>query len=210
MNAPKDKFRSYDKREAVYFRTTSGEFGALSNMAPDFPIRLMGVRIPTAEALYQACRFPDLPDVQRLIIDQPSPMTAKMKSKKYRDRTRSDWDKVRANVMRWCLRAKLEHNWDRFGHILERTGQRPIVEESTKDDFWGAKPQDNGLLIGQNVLGRLLMELREEYRDAGSERAIRYPSIPHFLLFGEALERSSLERQLSDGPQESFDYGKAT
>lgn len=212
MSAPKDKQRTYEKGEVVYFRTTTGEFGALSNMAPDYPIRLMGIRIPTAEALYQACRFPDLPDVQRLIIDQPSPMTAKMKSKKYRDRTRNDWDKVRANVMRWCLRAKLENNWARFGDILSRTGQRPIVEESTKDDFWGAKPQDGGLLVGQNVLGRLLMELREEYRDASSGRtgAIRYPSIPHFLLFGEQLEPSSLESQLFECSQESFDYGKAT
>ena len=59
MTASEDKLRTYVKKEVIFFRTTTGEFGPLSNMAPDFPIFLLGVRISTAEALYQACRFPD-------------------------------------------------------------------------------------------------------------------------------------------------------
>lgn len=191
MAAPSDKIRVYPKKEVIFFRTTSGEFGPLSNMAPQYPIIVSGLRIPTAEALYQACRFPDEPEIQKLIIDQTSPMTAKMKSKKYRDRTREDWDNVRVNVMRWCLRAKLSQNWRRFGAVLEKTGNKPIVEESNKDDFWGAKPQGDGTLIGQNVLGRLLMELRQQFREVVAERLLElpYPKIPHFLLLGEPLDR---------------------
>ncbi|MBI3699176.1 MAG: NADAR family protein [Afipia sp.] len=193
MAASEDKLRTYLKNDVVFFRTTTGEFGPLSNMAPDYPIFVSGVRIPTAEALYQACRFPDDPDVQRLIIDQMSPMTAKMKSKKYRDRTREDWDEVRVNVMRWCLRVKLENNWERFGYVLDKTGDRPIVEESTKDEFWGAKPKEDGFLVGKNVLGRLLMELRERFRDVRDGRAseLKYPKVSHFLLFSVPLEPST-------------------
>lgn len=193
MASSEDKRRIYVKKEVVFFRTTTGEFGPLSNMAPDFPIFLMGVRIATAEALYQACRFPDDPEIQRLIIDQASPMTAKMKSKKYKERTRRDWDNVRVNIMRWCLRIKLQNNWTRFGAVLERTGQSQIVEESTKDDFWGAKPQDDGTLAGMNVLGRLLMELREQFREVKSGHAheIKYPDVPHFYLFGRPIEVTS-------------------
>jgi ribA/ribD-fused uncharacterized protein len=206
MSASKDQMRTYNKREVAFFRTTTGEFGPLSNMAPDFPIFLVGVRILTVEALYQACRFPDYPDVQRLIIDQTSPMTAKMKSKKYRERTRSDWDDVRVNVMRWCLRVKLENNWQRFGEVLERTGTRPIVEESTKDSFWGAKPQDDGTLFGMNVLGRLLMELRERFRDVNEGRAqeIKYPTVPHLLLFGQPLEAKSRKTETVTAIQASM------
>lgn len=171
MAVKEDKQRSYIKKEVIFFRTTTGEFGPLSNMAPDFPIFVIGVRIPTAEALYQACRFPDEPDIQRIIIDQMSSMTAKMKSKKYRDRTREDWDNVRVNVMRWCLRLKLLQNWSRFGEVLEKTGDKPIVEESTKDAFWGAMPKEDGKLVGMNVLGRLLMELREQYNDVKAGRS---------------------------------------
>jgi ribA/ribD-fused uncharacterized protein len=193
MAANKEKLRTYVKKEVVSFRTTTGEFGPLSNMAPDFPIVVMNVRIPTAEALYQACRYPDEPEVQRLIVDQPSPMTAKMKSKKYRGRTRKDWDDVRVNVMRWCLRAKLSQNWARFGAVLDKTREKPIVEESTKDDFWGAKPKDDGTLVGVNVLGRLLMELRQQYHEvqSGQVDELQYPTISHFLLFGRPLDKVS-------------------
>jgi ribA/ribD-fused uncharacterized protein len=186
-----DQMRSYVKRDVVFFRTTTGEFGPLSNMAPHFSIFLLGTRIQTAEALYQACRFPDDPEIQRIIIDQPSPMTAKMKSKKYRTHTRTDWDSVRVSVMRWCLRAKLSQNWVRLGAVLEKTKDTPIVEESTKDDFWGAKPQDDGTLRGRNVLGRLLMELRQEYRavEEGRLEGLKFPSIAQFRLFGTPLEQ---------------------
>lgn len=188
--ADEKNIRSYVKKDVVCFRMTTGAFGPLSNMAPNFPIFLLKVRILTAEALYQACRFPDDPDVQRLIVDQMSPMTAKMKSKKYRGRTRHDWDQVRVNVMRWCLRIKLMQNWSRFGSILERSEELPIVEESKKDAFWGAKPKEDGTLVGMNVLGRLLMELRQEYKQvkSGQLGGLNFPTVPHFLLFGEELE----------------------
>ncbi len=201
MAVSEDKLRTYDKKEIIFFRTTAGEFGPLSNMAPDFPIFIQGIRIATAEALYQACRFPNDPDVQRLIIDQMSPMTAKMKSKKYRDRTRGDWDEVRVNIMRWCLRKKLQDNWQKFGHVLERSGGRPIVEESTKDSFWGAKPTENGLLVGMNVLGRLLMELRDQFRDVqeGRNKALKYPVVPGLLLFGNPLEATVHKRSEAAG-----------
>ena len=184
--------RTYIKSKAVVFRTTTGEFGALSNMAPDYPVIINGLRIPTIEALYQACRYPDFPEIQTVILDQMSPMTAKMKSKKYTDKTREDWERVRVSIMRWCLRTKLAQNWQRFGAILRKTDDKPIVEESTKDEFWGAKPNDDGTLIGMNVLGRLLMELRQEYKEieAGSRLSIEYPKVSHFFLLGKPLEAS--------------------
>ena len=106
--------RSYERQDSVVFCKTNEEFGGLSNMAPGFPLRVNGIDILTSEALYQACRFPHLPDVQRLIITQKSPMTAKMKSKPYRSQSRGDWDVVRVRIMRWCLRVKLAWNWTEF------------------------------------------------------------------------------------------------
>lgn len=181
--------RTYRKADAAVFRTTTGEFGPLSNMAPEYPLTINGIKIPTVEALYQACRYPDFPEIQAIIIDQMSPMTAKMKSKKYTQKTREDWERARVSIMRWCLRFKLAQHWSRFGAILRATGEKPIVEESVKDDFWGAKPQNDGTLVGMNVLGRLLMELRQEYQEieAGSRHSIGYPNVPHLLLLGRPL-----------------------
>jgi predicted NAD-dependent protein-ADP-ribosyltransferase YbiA (DUF1768 family) len=55
-----------------------------------------------------------MPDFQRMVIDETSPMTAKMKSKPYRKDSRPDWEDVRVQVMRWCLRVKLAQNWETF------------------------------------------------------------------------------------------------
>ena len=152
--------RTYRADDVVSFRKTAEAFGGLSNMAPGYPIQVAGMAVRTAEALYQACRFPHLPEVQRMIVAETSPMTAKMRSKPYRDRSRAQWDDIRIPIMKWCLRVKLAQNWTKFGDLLVRTGDRPIVEDSRKDDFWGAIRDERGDLHGRNVLGRLLMELR--------------------------------------------------
>lgn len=190
MTLLKAQKRVYEPSKVASFRTTREQFGGLSNMAPGFPIQVNRVRIRTLEALYQACRYPNRPDVQRLIVEQRSPMTAKMKGKRYLDHTRCDWGKIRVNVMRWCLRVKLAQNWRSFSELLLSTGDVPIVEESRRDDFWGAKPAD-GMLVGMNVLGRLLVELREELKepDHGYLRTVEPLLIPEFLLYGQPIGR---------------------
>ena len=181
--------RTYQRAESVVFLKTNEAFGGLSNMAGGFPLRVNGVRILTSEALYQACRFPHLPDVQRLIIEQRSPMTAKMKGKPHRSNSRGDWFQVRVKIMRWCLRVKLAQNWRKFSELLLETCDRPIVEQSRKDDFWGAKPVDDDTLVGMNVLGRLLMELREAVKTETRETLcfVESLAIPDFLLGGEPI-----------------------
>lgn len=189
-----NQLRTYRRMESVVFLKTDEPFGGLSNMAGGYPIHVNGVRILTSEALYQVCRFPHLPDVQRMIIGQISPMTAKMRSKPYRKDSRPDWDQVRVRIMRWCLRMKLANNWSTFSELLLRTGDRSIVEESRKDDFWGAKATGYGsTLVGMNVLGRLLMELREQVKQQGREAALDVapPSISQFLLLGRPIEVAS-------------------
>ena len=191
--------RHYRRDDVIAFRKTGETFGGLSNMAPGFPIMLLGHRIRTAEALYQACRFPHLPHIQRMILDETSPMTAKMRSKPYREESRPDWETVRVPIMKWCLRVKLAANWSSFSTLLLRTGDRPIVEDSRKDDFWGAKP-DADTLEGRNVLGRLLMELRTLLvTDPGELRIVKPVPIANFLLLQEPI--GIVEAQETSGHQ---------
>ncbi|WP_211232645.1 NADAR domain-containing protein [Marinobacterium litorale] len=184
------QIRVYDPAVSVVFLKTNERFGGLSNMAPGFPLRINGIPIRTSEALYQACRFPHMPDVQRRILDEHSPMTAKMRTKPFRSQSRPDWDNVRVKIMRWCLRVKLAQNWHTFSELLLATEDRPIVEQSRKDDFWGAKVTKNGTLVGMNVLGRLLMELREQLKseDPESLKIVEPPPIPEFMLFQKPIE----------------------
>ncbi|HEV7660943.1 MAG TPA: NADAR family protein [Allosphingosinicella sp.] len=193
--------RTYHRGDVIAFRKTNEVFGGLSNMAPGYPIRIFDVRIATAEALYQACRFPHLPEVQKLIIAQTSPMTAKMLTKPYRKDSRSDWDKVRIPIMKWCLKVKLVQNWSKFGALLLETGERAIVEDSRKDDFWGARPEEESLLRGRNVLGRLLMELRENLKATPETLETVLPvRIPDFMLFSQEIPTVILPLSRAEAP----------
>lgn len=171
---------------AVFFRTRE-EHGGLSNMSGGFPLVVNGIEIRSSEALYQTFRFPHMEAIQRSIIEQKSPMSSKMVTKPYRAQSRPDWDDIRVEAMRWTVRAKLAQNWAKFRGLLLATEQKPIIEKSNKDDFWGAKPQEDGTLKGQNVLGHLLMELRELVRSGPFIDRVEPPPIPGSLLYGEPI-----------------------
>jgi predicted NAD-dependent protein-ADP-ribosyltransferase YbiA (DUF1768 family) len=119
---------TYRCDECTAFRKTKEAFGGLSNMAAGYPLLVAGARPLTSEALCQCCRFPLLPDVQRLIIRQASPMAAKMVSKPHRSQTRPDWDDVRGEIMRWCQGVKLVQHCDTFGPLLLSTGAATFCE----------------------------------------------------------------------------------
>lgn len=189
---PKGAFelRVYRSSESAVFRKTKDRYGGLSNMAAGFPLVINGVRIRTSEALYQAFRFPDFPEIQELILREASPMTAKMQSKTHIGKTRPDWEEVKVQVMRWCLRVKLCQNWEKFTDALTETGEMPIVEFSTIDSFWGAAPTPDGAhLVGINVLGRLLMELRSLLNgpNPAALRTVPPPSIEGTLFLGRSI-----------------------
>ncbi|EOB4247426.1 NADAR family protein [Vibrio metschnikovii] len=181
--------KQYDIRNVAAFKKTTEQWGSLSNMAAGFPVVVNGVAIKSVEALYQACRFPHLPDVQKKILVQGSPMTAKMVGKPFREQSRSDWLSIRIQVMKWCLRVKLAQNWESFSSVLTQTEEMPIVELSNKDDFWGAKPVDKNIYVGVNALGRLLMQLREQVLSFEQEHFMIVPplKIDNFKLYGENI-----------------------
>lgn len=181
---------TYRRSECVVFLKVTDTFGAYSNMAPGFPLRVNGERIRTSEALYQACRFPDLPDVQRVILAQANPRIAKMKSKPHRKDARPDFEDVRVEIMWWALRVKLACNFKEFGRLLRASRDKVIVEQSARDGFWGAIPEDADTLTGQNILGQLLMHLRDiavDRKDREDPMMVDPPGIANFLLFGQPI-----------------------
>ena len=185
------EFNGVLRREcAVVFRVRE-QFGGLSNMANDFPLVVGQETLKSSEALYQACRYPHRPEWQREIMNAPHAMRAKMAAKRdgRRNDSRTDWDTVRVTVMRWCLRVKLENNFGEFFNLLKSTDERPIVERSRRDRFWGAVLEKDGVLRGQNTLGKLLVELRNEVvawmcapDDAEEWPGVTAPRIPTFCL----------------------------
>jgi len=183
--------RTYKTDTVCAFRKTKDRYGGLSNMASGYPIIVNGVKILTSEALYQSCRYPHIPNIQKKIISEKSPMSAKMVGKPFKSQTRSDWEEIKIDIMRWCLRVKLAQNFKIFGLALEETYGKLIVEDSSKDRFWGAiiSTTDPTLYEGTNALGRLLMELRKTYnsKDKYSLLIVPKPCIPNFKLYEESI-----------------------
>ncbi len=64
------------------------------------------------------------------------------------------------DAIKMCIQLKYEQNED-FRNELERTKGMYIVEGQKKGpDTWGAKLTDD-VYAGSNLMGRLLMELRD-------------------------------------------------
>lgn len=200
MNFEQNIFKEND---CCVFKKTKEKFGGLSNMAAGFNLKVNNVPILTTEALYQVCRFPHLPMIQTNILKQKSPMAAKMVGKPFRSESRPDWEEVKVDIMRWCLKVKLAQNYFNFSTLLDSTKDFSIVEDSNKDDFWGAirTKQDKGVLKGRNILGQLLEELRLFYRDNRNSMnlfVVEPLAIPDFKLLGKPIlqidERSTIRR----------------
>lgn len=203
----------YSLHDSLWFKKVDETNGMFSNMYGS-PVKVNGLTIPTSEALFQACRFPDYPEAQRDIINQKTPMSAKMKAKSYKKRgyTRPDWgddntstedNNLRIDVMRWCLRVKLAYNFSVFSALLLKNKTLPIVENAPKitHTFWGAYPVagNETVLRGQNVLGKLLMELRQEFLEALEKKNareflhVKVPDLHNFKLYGEEIK--SIDRR---------------
>jgi predicted NAD-dependent protein-ADP-ribosyltransferase YbiA (DUF1768 family) len=63
--------------------------------------------------------------------------------------------------MRDIIRAKVNQH-EYVKRKLMATGQRVLIENSWRDNFWGWGPNKDG----QNMLGKLWMEIRAELRKA--------------------------------------------
>lgn len=169
--APAFECHGLDTQRQVFFYEQ--DFYVLSNFSA-FSLTWYGHRFDTVEHAYHWMKFPTegSPDAETLaarqrllwkLADAPSAHEAFKLAQDHRDLRRPDWDDVKADIMRLLLRAKVEqHEYVR--RKLLATGDRELVENSWRDDFWGWGPNRTG----QNMLGKLWMEVRAELRGASS------------------------------------------
>ena len=182
--------KCYNKENVVFFWKTKAKNGEFSNMRRGFPISLNSYTFNSSESLYQALKFSYYPKIQELILNSKSPYESKVISRSYDSMVRSDWNEIRVSVMVWCLYAKWLAHKNRLVDLLKNTGNKPIVEFSLKNSFWGAMPDktNSNLLIGQNVLGECLSGLRSVILNGNFPLSLKPLEIKDFLLFGDKIE----------------------
>ena len=163
-------YQTYPIADCVQIRKVAEEWGVFCNFYAT-PIVVDGVTFKNAEQVFQLMKFKDPEIIKRIDkICHEVKRTVKSYEKAYR---RPDWGSMILDALKFALMRKYEQ-CELFRTELERSRGRFIVEDQTtfpkaQPDCWGVKPAVDGVnFSGPNVLGRLLMELRDrgqlEYR----------------------------------------------
>lgn len=136
------------------------EWYICSNFAP-FEVKWRGVIWKTAEHAYQAAkfRFEDKDIADKIKNARSAHDAYKLATVVHKDKVRGDWPSIKLQIMEEIVRAKLSQHYYVQKKLLE-TGDRIIVEDSYRDDFWGWGANKDGA----NHLGKIWMKLRDELR----------------------------------------------
>ena len=131
-----------------------GEYAFLSNYY-DSPIFYDGILYPTVEHAFQAAKTTVF--IQRIIIaNKKTPGQAKCAGRKVT--LRDNWDDIKLYIMKELIILKFTN--PKLKSALLNTKDAELIERNTwNDTYWGSC---NG--IGENHLGKILMEVREMLR----------------------------------------------
>ena len=144
--------------EIVRFYSVEDAWGEFSNFSPH-PIRLLGENWPTTEHFFQAQKFQDAA-YRRKIRTSSSPSEAARLGRDRKQKIRRDWESTKVGVMQTAVLAKFTQNAG-LKELLLSTGNAKLVEHTENDSYWG----DGGDGKGRNMLGQVLMYVREQLRD---------------------------------------------
>lgn len=135
------------------------EFYVFSNFS-SFQVEWAGRLWPTSEHAYQAARFFEVaPELVEQIAKARSSHEAWEIAGNNKHLQRTNWSKIKADVMLEICRHKLQQNPYVLKKLLQ-TNNEHLVEDSPVDSFWGWGADKQG----RNELGKVWMKLREELR----------------------------------------------
>ncbi len=98
-------------------------------------------------------------DTAEEILKETSPYKIKKLGRKVKNFDEDKWDEIRYDIMYQVNMAKYYYNED-LRNILLCTGDSYLFEDSPYDYIWGVGKTGNG----RNLLGKVLMEIRDYYK----------------------------------------------
>ena len=163
------QWKDYPIDKCAPIITNQDEWGILGNLY-SVPLVVDGVKFVSSEQLFQMMKFTDEETIQ--ILYGVRGLQPKMKARRYENDgiRRPDWGQIIVDCMKFCLQTKYEQ-CEAFRNTLHKTTGLFIVEDETKrktnkngtvrpPDSWGVI-KEGDKYVGSNLLGRLLMELRD-------------------------------------------------
>lgn len=170
---------SYMDNEISFYRSNEKPYGPLSNLYRRSVV-FEGEEYQTSEHAYQAGKARK-EEVKKWLMAAPTPALLAMAAHGlYVWDVHPEWSKTKFDRMKKILICKFTQHQD-LQELLLGTGNKRLVEIATVDNavnrLWG---EVNGK--GQNKLGVLLMEVREEIRQKISDE--KFESVEAALKMG--------------------------
>ncbi len=141
----------------IEFYKAGNPYGEFSNFAA-FPVEIDGQIWPTSEHYFQAQKFFGTERAELIRLNS-SPSTAARLGRSRKHLLRADWEQVKDAIMYRAVLAKFTQH-DRLRRMLLSTGEALLVEQTANDSYWA----DGGDGSGKNMLGQILMQVRDELR----------------------------------------------
>lgn len=157
--------QEYPADKTAAFCKVAEEWGVLGNFAPT-PIVVGGVPFDCTEKLFQMMKFTDLESRKIIYAQKGQPIKMKAKHQEKVGVVREDWGRIFIDAMKFCLMQKYNQS-ETFRNELERSKGLFIVEQQANPrrpaGAYSAKLSDDGnTWAGPNIMGRLLMLLRDQ------------------------------------------------
>lgn len=136
------------------------QYGFLSNFYPCH-LEISGIKHESSETAYQASKTFSIDEKEKIAKMDPG------ESKRYANNMSYDrvwWGSVKLQAMEFVLRQKFK--LPNFRKRLIETGDMILIEGNWwHDNFWGTCVCDQCGNVGENNLGKLLMKIREEFKN---------------------------------------------
>lgn len=148
--------------KTIQFYRATGKYGFLSNLYPCEVV--IERRFSSAEHAYQYAK-PMEQKVRDWIAIAPYPrLAAQIAHNLSSYDILANWNDIKVARMRLVLRTKFDQHYGLRLRLLDLS-DAVLMEASKTDAFWGIGKNGKG----QNTLGMLLMELRDELKKEANE-----------------------------------------
>lgn len=156
-------WEEYPVSECIAFKKVKEKWGVLGNFY-SAPLVIEGVEFVNSEQLFQMMKFTDGQTLLSIYGARGLPIKWAARKGEKDGLCRSDWGQIIIDCMKFCLQTKYDQ-CEKFRKTLAETTGFSIVEDQTskrgKADTWGVIRKEDKY-VGSNLMGRLLMELRDK------------------------------------------------
>ena len=115
------------------------------------------IKFASVEHYFQSMKFSETaPEWAIQVRNAPTPLKAQKLGRNRNYPIHPQWEQIKVSIMKQGLICKFSQNED-LKSLLLSTGEELLLEVNPHDSYWGTGKNGEG----KNMMGKLLMEVRE-------------------------------------------------